>query len=186
MSDKRGVLICLAGVSGAGKDTAGDHLVRAHGFTRVALADPIKAAVMALFQLGAAELWGDARDAPDPALGVAPREIYQRFGQACAALDPEVWIRPFRLRVGALLAAGGRVVCTDLRTSAELRAARDMGGIVWRIDRPGAGAPGRLGEHATETDVARRAPADFDAVILNDGSREALTDHLSRALASIQ
>lgn len=66
----------------------------------------------------------------------APREIYQRFGQACAALDPGVWIRPFRLRVGALLAAGSRVVCTDLRTSAELRAARDMGGIVWPARGP--------------------------------------------------
>jgi hypothetical protein len=39
------MIIALAGKQYAGKDTVGAHLVRTHGFVRVALADPVKEAV---------------------------------------------------------------------------------------------------------------------------------------------
>ncbi|RKH71010.1 hypothetical protein D7X96_09500 [Corallococcus interemptor] len=167
-------LICLAGVSGAGKDTLGAYLAKQHGFERVALADPIKAALMGLLQLDPAQLWGDRRNEVDPRFGRAPRELYQRFGQACLELDPEVWLRPFRMRFDAIRRAGGRVVCTDLRTQAEWRAAREMGATIWLIERPGAGAPGALSRHATEMELLGLDRSSFDAVLRNDGTPDAL------------
>lgn len=175
-------LICLAGVSGAGKDTLGGFLSKQHGFERVALADPMKAALMSLFQLDPAQLWGERRNERDPRFGRTPRELYQRFGQACVELDPEVWLRPFRLRVDAIRRAGGRVVCTDLRTQAEWRAAREMGAAIWLIERAGAGAPGALARHATEMEVAGIDRLAFDAVIRNDTSPEALYEAAERSL----
>ncbi|MBZ4331491.1 hypothetical protein [Corallococcus sp. AS-1-12] len=175
-------LVCLAGVSGAGKDTLGGFLAKQYGFERVALADPIKAALMGLLQLDPTQLWGERRNEVDPRLGRAPRELYQRFGQACLELDPEVWLRPFRMRVEAIRRAGGRVVCTDLRTQAEWRAARELGATIWLIERPGAGAPGALSHHATERELLGLDRSSFDAVLKNDGSPEALYLTVKRML----
>ncbi|MCP3138133.1 deoxynucleotide monophosphate kinase family protein [Pyxidicoccus xibeiensis] len=174
--------ICLAGVSGAGKDTVGSLLTRHHGFERVAIADPMKAILMTLFQLSPDQLWGDGRNSVDPRLGKSPRELYQRFGQTCVELDAEVWLRPFRLRVESLLKAEGRVVCTDLRTSREWKLARALGAELWLVERPGAGAPGALASHATEREAAGAERAQFDAVILNDGSLEALRSRVEETL----
>ncbi|WP_163988199.1 hypothetical protein [Pyxidicoccus caerfyrddinensis] len=176
--------ICLAGVSGAGKDTVGGLLIRHHGFERVAIADPMKAILMTLFQLSPDQLWGEGRNTVDPRLGKAPRELYQHFGQTCVELDPEVWIRPFRLRVESLLAAGGKVVCTDLRTDREWKVARALGATLWRVERPGAGAPGGMAGHATEQEAANADRARFDDIILNDGTLETLLARVEHALTT--
>ena len=181
-----GVLVCLAGVSGAGKDTAGEYLVRRHGFRRVAMADPLKETMMGLFGLTREQLWGDARNVPDPRLGRAPRELYQRFGAACREIDPEVWIRAFRHRVETIVRdGGGRVVCTDLRTLAELRAASDLGGAVWLLERTGAGAPGAMALDATETELAKAPRETFDRAIRNDGSLTDLHRQIDDALRTL-
>lgn len=179
----RSDFICLAGASGAGKDTLGGMLVREHGFQRVAFADPLKLAMMMLFQLGPEQLWGEERNVPDVRLGRSPRELYQRFGQACVEVDPEVWIRPFRAKVESMLREGGRVVCTDLRTPAEWEVARQMGARMWLVVRPGAGAPASLALHATEQGAAVFGPERFDQVLHNHGSLEELRHRLGLALS---
>jgi hypothetical protein len=176
-------LICLAGISGAGKDAAGAHLAAAHGFERAAIADPLKHAMARLFDLDEAQLWGSLRNVVDPRLGRAPRELYQRFGRACVEIDPEVWLRPFRSHVEATLARGGKVVCTDLRTPAELGVARAMGGVVWLVTRPGAGAPGALAADATELLAASLGRGDVDEVLANSGTLAELHAAISAALA---
>lgn len=176
-------VVCLAGVSGAGKDTGGRHLRRRHGFQRIAVADPLKRTVAQLFEVSCRQLWGDRRNTPDPRFGRTPRELYQWFGRECAQVDPEVWIRPFRARVGEVVSRGGRVVCTDLRTRDELQVVRSLGGVVWLIERRGAGAPGAAATHMTETELAC-APHDlFDRVIHNDGTVAELELKLDGALA---
>lgn len=177
-------LVALAGVSGAGKDAAAAHLAARHGFVRLALADPLKETMMELFGLTREQLWGEGRNVPDPRLGHAPRALYQRFGEACREIDPEVWLRPFRKRVTELLSAGESVVCTDLRTHAEHRMARELGGSVWLLRRPGAGAPGAMALDRTETELTSAEESTFDAVIWNDGSLGLLSDRLDHTLAT--
>ena len=167
-------LLALAGVSGAGKDVAASHLASRHGFQRVALADPLKDVMMELFGLTREQLWGELRNTPDPRLGRAPRELYQRFGRACREIDAEVWVRIFRRRVDELLRAGANVVCTDVRTVAELRAVRELGGSAWLLRRPGAGAPGAMSLDSTETELPDLGDECFDAVVWNDGDPKQL------------
>lgn len=175
--------VCLTGMSGSGKDAAGAHLLERHGFLRLALADPLKAAVMSLFDLSHDQLWGDRRNLPDARLGIAPREIYQQFGAACRAIDPDVWIRPFRREVDRIIEGGARVVCTDLRTGAEMAMARALGAEVWRLERPGAGAPGTLAEDSTETELPGLPGEAFDRVIRNVGTLADLYATLDTLLA---
>ncbi len=162
--------VCLAGLSRSGKDEVARVLVREHGFTRVAIADRLKEVVMHVFGLGAAQLWAEERDTRDPVLKLTPRELYQRFGDACRDLDPEVWIRPWRTRVETLRARGSSVVCSDLRTGEEARTARLMGGEFWLVRRPGAGAPGPAALHATEQELTVPDALAFDAIVENEGS----------------
>jgi len=176
--------LCLCGLSGAGKDTVGDHLERTHGFHRVAIADPLKRHVQQLFNLTDDQLWGEQRNTPHARLGRTPREIYQAFGDMCRSLDPEIWIRLWSDAVRTALAGGKSVVCTDLRTLPELQAARARGARVWRIVRPGAGAPGRAGEHRTERALAELADDQFDRCIHNDGDLGQLHRTIASALAA--
>lgn len=177
-----GRLVCLAGVSGAGKDTSGDYLVSRHGFERVAIADPLKAAMMTLFGLTRDQLWGEARNVPDPRLGKTPRALYQQFGNACRELDADVLVRHFRHQVRLIRDRGGEVVCTDLRTEAEFRIAHELGGVVWKLERTGAGAPGALARHLTETALGNAPAERFDLVIRNDGTIAELHARLKQAL----
>jgi hypothetical protein len=179
----RGTFVCLAGVSGAGKDTAGAYL-EGSGFTRVAVADALKRAMMQLFDLTEVQLWGSARNEPDPRLGRSPRALYQEFGRACVRIDPDVWLRPFRAQVEALLSQGRSVVCTDLRTLAEFRTAKELGGRVWLLTRSGAGAPGSMALHGTEQELSQAPLHWFDEVITNNGSLAELHATIDRGLAA--
>lgn len=164
-------LVGLVGLSGAGKDTVALRMRERWGYHRVAIADPIKAAVVGLFRLDHDQLWGERRNVVDPWLGIAPRELFASFGKACTELDPDVWLRPFLERVRHVLDHGGNVVCTDVRTAREAAALRAIGGELWWRerpgDRPGAAEDGRriaaeLGGHA------------FERTLVNDGEVEEL------------
>lgn len=170
-------LVCIAGVSGAGKDVVGSHLEDHHGFERVAFADPIKLAAMALFQLSPRQMWGEKRNDLDMRLGASPRSVFQRFGQACAEIDPEVWIRPFVARVQDARRRRVRVVCTDLRTYVELECARVLGASLWLVTRPGA-----LALHETERTLSEWPESRFDRILKNAGTLEDLRQAASRAL----
>jgi len=93
-----------------------------------------------------------------------------------------VWIRPFVARVQDARRRGARVVCTDLRTRAELECARALGASLWLVTRPGAGAPGALALHQTERMLSEGPEARFDRILRNDGTLEELCQAASRAL----
>lgn len=163
-------LMGLVGVSGSGKDTAADYLRQRYGFRRIAFADPLKGWVRTIFALSDEQLWGAGRDRLDDRLGLTPREVYQRFGDFCREIDPDVLLRSFRSATEAALAAGDRVVCTDVRTRAEFDLLRADGWRVYRMVRPGAGAPGSAGEHGTETELSAVADTEFDGILHNAGT----------------
>ena len=60
-------IIGVSGQAGSGKDTVADYLVQSHGFTKVALADPLKRFGHKVFAFTEEQLWGPsgARNAVD-------------------------------------------------------------------------------------------------------------------------
>ncbi len=176
-----GRLVCISGRSGSGKDTAGTYLNQHHGFVRVAIADHLKWTVMNLFQLNQEQLWGEGRNIDDPRLKRPPRLIYQQFGDACRAIDPEVWLGPWCHRVESLRKSGFDVVCTDLRTLEELTTGRNMGGAIWHMERKNSGAPGIMGEHFTETALGYALDL-FDHIITNNETKDDLFQNIDSIL----
>jgi hypothetical protein len=74
------------------------------------------------------------------------------------------------------------VVCTDLRTRAELERARALGASLWLVVRPGAGAPGDLARHQTERALAEWPEDRFDRVLRNEGTLADLCAAVDSAL----
>ncbi|WGH20737.1 deoxynucleoside monophosphate kinase [Arthrobacter phage JohnDoe] len=146
-------LIGLIGKKRTGKDTFADKLVRDHGYTRVALADPLREAALALdpimgtFPLNSEGIvrtrewrlsdvieelgWEKAKDyIPEV------RRTLQRLGtESIRSLDDQFWIRTAFQRIDALRAEGKPVVVTDVRYPNEADAISDATGYLVRIVR---------------------------------------------------
>lgn len=177
-------LVGLVGQSGAGKDVVASILGARWGYQRVAIADPIKKATAVIFDLDREQLWGDMRNTTVERTGLTPRQAFQRVGDGVRHVDPSFWLHLFERQVERLLAHGGRVVCTDVRTRAEIYYVKNRGGVVWHLSRPEAGAPGAAGCHSTETELAALPSEEFDAVIVNDSPRATLIRRCEGAMLS--
>lgn len=92
-------------------------------------------------------------------LGMTVREFLQKLGTAVRnEIDPDFWVK-------ALFNAYVKnIIIADVRFPNEAKAVKDAGGLLIRINRPGAGA----GNHISET--ALDDYKDFDYIINNEGT----------------
>jgi hypothetical protein len=145
--------IALIGRARSGKDSVAGRLVEYHDYTRVAFADRLKEAVLALDPLifntvHLAEMvelngWEAAKSHAEV------RRILQHYGQAIRDIDPDFWIRAaFPAMLGRV-----RIVVSDVRYRNEAEALRSAGFTLVRISRPGL--PLGVGsDHVSETELA--------------------------------
>jgi len=184
----------LVGVSGKkrhGKDTFAERLTSIHGFTRVAFADPIRDALLALNPYTAVEPdeTGIIRDAAGYSLPAGKyrlaflvkaagwdavkatregRRLLQDFGLGLRdTLHPDVWLDATMAKVDAI---SGPVVITDVRFPNEVDAVKshDRGLLVWVVN---ARIPETGDTHASETSVSIE---DADVIVDNSSTIEAL------------
>lgn len=130
-------VIGLSGFAQSGKDTVAGILVRDHGYTRVAFADPIKDLLYEINPpLGRLRLdefideygWDTAKQRPDV------RAMLQNLGVgARRVLGDNVWVRAAMMKLNDL---NGKYVITDVRFENETTMIRQLNGVIWRIDRP--------------------------------------------------
>lgn len=182
-------IIGLIGKKRSGKDTFAHALP---GYTRVAFADPLRQAALALDPfVGRPALPGrlapqadvrlsDVVDAIgwEAAKDYVPevRRILQRFGtESIRAIDPEFWIRA---GVQTIQATDGPVVVTDVRYPNEADAIAALGGSLIRITRPGFTSEGDPHPSESALDGYR-----VNFTIANDGTVEALQGR-ARAVAA--
>lgn len=151
---------------GCGKSTVADLLTE---HRRVSFAAPLKEAVSnMLHKLGLSSfhyVYMD-KEAIIPKLGVSGRHMTQtlgtEWGRAC--IHPDFWVMIARAEAQRIMNDGGSVVIDDVRFPNEVAMIRDLGGELWRIDRPGVSYDG---DHSSEGALEEIAP---DRVIVNDGS----------------
>ncbi|MEU2366792.1 hypothetical protein ABZ616_39615 [Streptomyces noursei] len=180
--------IALVGKARSGKDTVAQLLVRHAGFTRLAFADELKAALVRLNPLvvscccykehrlkDALEHHGGWEGAK--ALGEV-RRLLQEHGQAVRDRDPDFWVRPVLAQVRHGSEWPMPCVVADARYANELDALRAEGAVVVRVERPGAGLDGDAGTHPSELELDGITP---DHVLHNTGTLSELRDSV-RAL----
>lgn len=185
-------LIGLHGRKQAGKDTCGARLVAAHGYARVAFADPLRVFLAELDPLvgvrdGAplrlstvlAEAGGNWDRLKDEARDPVHREIrtlLQRVGNEAgkAVFGESVWADRGMATARRL---GGRVVFTDVRFDVEAAAIVGAGGRVVHVVRPG----GTADPHASEAGID---PRWICATIVNDGTVAELHEKVDRLVLS--
>jgi hypothetical protein len=134
--------VALVGAAGSGKDTVAQEMVEQYGYTRVAFADPVRAALLALDPLLPQEGLGVLRlsTAVDTLGWEDTKRLYpevryllQRLGtDAIRSQVPYYWCD---LAERTAVAADGPVVFTDTRFINELRMVESYGGTVVEVQR---------------------------------------------------
>lgn len=136
-------IIGLHGIKRAGKDTAAGAL-DPMGWTRLAFADELRGALytvnpylhdgVRMRHVVDAVGWEGAKKT-----GYKDefRRLLQYTGDACRALDPDIFVTPVVGRIHTLARTGCRgVVVTDVRFDNEARGIIEAGGAIIEIDNP--------------------------------------------------
>lgn len=190
------MLIGLTGKKRAGKDTAAQALLGL-GFVRVAFADPIRAFAHALDPLVVVEAdeqyllphavrllgrgsthrlaWLVDTIGWEAAKGMREvRRTLQRLGKDAGrtVLGETVWTDLAMTQA----AQHENVVITDVRFPDEADRIHAMGGVIWRITRPGTDT---TDQHPTETAMDGH---DADLTLVNDSTPQALHRHVFDAI----
>ena len=150
---------------GCGKTTVANLLIE---HRPVSFAAPLKGAVSnMLIDLGLPGLYAyEDKEAIIPELGVSARHMMQtlgtEWGRAC--IHPDFWVKIARAKMQRIMSDGGSVVVDDVRFPNEAAMIFELGGELWRIDRPGVTYNG---DHSSEGRLEDITP---DRVIVNDGT----------------
>lgn len=185
MSELRIIGVC--GRKRHGKDSVGRILKLHFGFSQTAFADPVKRVAMDVYGLSWDQCYGDGpeKEAVIPYWGLSPRQIMQRIGtevgrsvhedtwvrhtlnNIAAAADCQLYLWRDDITQGFVQIALPRTnwVITDVRFPNEAEKIWEMGGQVWKVERPTLTSS--EDGHDSETSVDKIDP---DALILNDGS----------------
>lgn len=169
------MIVGLSGYARSGKDTVAAHLVKEHGFTRLAFADPMREALYRLNpKVNVADVQGVHLATAVDGLGWEQvkvdsedtRTLLQRFGTEVVR---EMFGESFWVDYTMHLAEShDKVVISDVRFKNEAEAIKAAGGVVWRVERPGTGA---VNGHSSENDLDEY---EFDLTINNVGTIEVL------------
>lgn len=161
------IVIGLTGTAGAGKTTVARHLEHEIGAVRRPLVGPLKHMLQGFLEdqgVGLATacrmVSGDLKEvATDYLGGASPRRAMQTLGTEWGrGLAPSLWIDAWRRGVERISLQAEAdlqpavVIVDDVRFLNEVVAIRSMGGVIVRIERPGAGLSGDAGRHVSETE----------------------------------
>lgn len=165
-------LIGITGKARSGKDSAARYLWTQYAFSRIAFADPLKAAAQAMFGLSDRQAWDDElKEVEIPFWGMTPRRMLQLLGTDASKpiFGNDIWVKRWLITYD-LLNDTDDIVVPDVRVDIEADAIRKRGGILIEMRRDVAGLTGAAGAHVSEGGLS--APADF--VIHNNGTLEEL------------
>jgi hypothetical protein len=172
-------IIAFTGRAGAGKTTAANYLrlaAEAHHATTItkvlAFADPLRAAVDAVFPHLGHETFRSRKNEPIPSMpDWSGRRILQVAGTDWfRGLDGDVWIKNMEHRIRVLDHGRSYVFIDDVRFPNEAELVRKLSGKLYRIARPGhAPLEGAAASHSSEAFVDGLA---VDGEIDNTGTLE--------------
>lgn len=173
------MLIGITGSAGVGKDTVAEFLWKAHRFTRIAFADPMKKATQTIFGLSDEQTWSrDLKEVTIPYWGLSPRRLFQMIGTDAmqTTFGRDVWVKRWKLSYD-MVKDTSSVVVPDVRFDTEAIAIRELGGTIINLQRHiDNGLEDDAKAHVSESGIDTKF---LDHIIYNDGSFEELFDKVS-------
>ena len=173
-------LIGLTGAAGAGKDTVANMIdAKGHNGRQypeyVSFAAPIKGMIASLLLHWNIEhhVLTDRilKEQTIAGLGASPRKLMQTLGTEWGRnlISETIWLDTAERRIVKALQEGRMAVVTDVRFPNEAQLIHRLGGVVWKIERPGIES---VAAHVSEAGL----PAELvDRVIDNSGTIADLT-----------
>lgn len=144
------MIIVLTGHAGAGKDTIADYLVFKYNFTKLSLATKLKEGVATIFGYDYNALCGvtpidrEWREQKDEFWStvcdkdLTPRKILQMVGTECFRniFSENFWVACLHNEIKNLQTKGIKnFVISDARFMSEINYLRQIGGVVWEVQR---------------------------------------------------
>lgn len=176
-------LIALTGKAHSGKDLTAQLLgYKEPRYVRIALADPLKKAVQAVFGLTYEQAhWSSIKEDIIEDWGLSPRQMFQQFGDAMKAqFGEDIFVKRWEMDYNQT-SQGLNVVVPDCRCDVEADRFRELGGIIVEVQR-GTGLVGSTGKHSTELGLSTLP----DFVIDNRGDIAQLESEVRRLLEYIE
>lgn len=177
------VIIGITGRKYNGKDTMADFLVQNYGYTKLAFAEPLKEAAIALFGFSHEQVYGDLKEVIDPRWGVSPRQVMQfigtelireNIGKLLPHIGENFWVHCVLTKIQDRLSKdpNAKFVISDVRFPNEIECIRKLNitSRIFRIQRPDL-AENTDSLHASEI-LIDTLPV--DEVIINDSNKETL------------
>jgi len=179
------MLIGLSGKAGSGKtDGAAQYLVEHYGYRAFAFADPLKELLAMALDFSAEQLHGTLKEVPDPRIGKSPRWCMQYIGTEVfkKRIYARIWIEHLETDLAAFRAVHPErpAVVTDVRFADEAQALKKLDALLIRLERAGAGAPGGIPKHISETELDDWQAWDY--VVDNNGDLTTLHAMLDRII----
>jgi len=125
------MILGISGFSGTGKDIAADFLVKNHGFTKVALADPLKRVCKDVFDFSEEQLWGSSEKRNEPDKRYPRLHTWEGPGIKCFCCgdsirdESQCYLTP-RYALQLLGTEWGRACYPDIWVEYGLRVAKDL------------------------------------------------------------
>jgi len=140
-------LIGLTGPAGCGKDTVAQILCDTQEFRRIALAEPIRRGIVAMFGIPMEYLTDRIlKEQPlDELCGKSPRQAMQTLGTEWGRkeIDLGIWLKVAEREIDytTRMAEAGNayingIVVSDIRFAGEANWLRHQGGEIWHVYRP--------------------------------------------------
>lgn len=186
-------ILGLTGPAGAGKDSVADALCWEHKFCRIALADPIRAGISAIFGLQHETLDSRAdKERRIDWIGKSPRQLMQTLGTEWGRqhVAHDIWLkiaeRKIQVRIANAKCTGIQgVVITDIRFPNEADWLRERGTLV-HIVRNKSDLPGLDSDTAQHVSEQGIKPLYGAPILINDGTLEDLHAAVGRLVKALK
>jgi len=138
------VLIGLIAPKGSGKTVVANQLCTKYNFSKHSVADPLKYAMMHIFDLKQEQLWGEQKEVIDTFWGISPRELMQYigtdvfrevFGKKYPHIGTNLWVLSLEKIIQKELAENKNIVIDDIRFPNEMDLIKKYNGHLVKINR---------------------------------------------------
>lgn len=183
------VIIGLVAPKGSGKTVVADKLCSKYNFVKFSVGDPLKHAIMHIFDLKQEQLWGNQKEIIDSFWEVTPRELMQyigtdifreTFSKKYPNIGKNIWVLSLEKKIQDELPRNKNIVIDDIRFPNEMALIEKYNGHIIKIHRPSLSSND---EHISENALNNTTISNI--LINNENDFDGLYDQIDSLLKKI-